>query len=121
LATLGTLQVVEVRGASPEVLADGARLRLFGDRVVASLGLSVLGEPLWHAFPPRDGALGGHTGLWLLAESHLAMHSFPEACSLTIDLHSCRGLAVFDWANAVPAALGACRVHVRVVDRDGSP
>ena len=121
MATLGTLQIVEVRDASPEALADGARLRAFGDRVVAALGLSVLGEPLWHAFPPRDGLLGGHTGLWLLAESHLAIHSFPEASSLTIDLHSCRGLAPFDWEAAVPEALGACRLHVRVVDRDWAP
>ena len=121
LSTLGTLQVVEVRGASPEALADGPRLRALGDEVIAALGLTTLGEPLWHAFPARDGAYGGHTGLWLLSESHLALHSFPEVSSLTIDLHSCRGALPFPWSEAVARTLGACSVHVRIVDRDEVP
>lgn len=121
MTMLGTLQIVEVRSVEIEVLANGARLRSLGDSIVASLGLAVLGEPQWHAFPPRDGSVGGHTGLWLLAESHLALHSFPELRALTIDLHTCRGGRPFPWIDVLPRALGPCTVHVRVVNRDEAP
>jgi S-adenosylmethionine/arginine decarboxylase-like enzyme len=118
---LGVLHVVEVRGARPESLADGALLRSLGDAIVARLGLTAIGEPRWHAFPAREGAFGGHTGLWLLAESHLALHTFPERGAMTLDLHSCRGLGPLPWADLVGAFFGPVRVASRVVDRDGEP
>lgn len=31
----------------------------------------------------------GYTGLWLLAESHFAMHTFPEANKIYIEISSC--------------------------------
>ena len=97
---LGTLQIVEVRSVEIEVLANGARLRSLGDSIVASLGLAVLGEPQWHAFPPREDSVGGHTGLWLLAESHLALHSFPELRALTIEASNAVNITQMGMAHA---------------------
>ena len=37
-----------------------------------------------HNFTPQ-----GHTSLWLLAESHLALHTFPEEQKAYIELSSC--------------------------------
>ncbi len=37
-----------------------------------------------HNFTPQ-----GHTSLWLLAESHLAIHTFPEEQKAYIELSSC--------------------------------
>ena len=31
----------------------------------------------------------GYTGIWLLSESHLAIHSFPEEDKIYIELSSC--------------------------------
>ena len=31
----------------------------------------------------------GYTGLWLLAESHFAIHTFPEADKIYIEISSC--------------------------------
>ena len=31
----------------------------------------------------------GYTGLWLLAESHFAIHTFPEENSIYIEISSC--------------------------------
>jgi S-adenosylmethionine decarboxylase len=39
-----------------------------------------------HEFNPQ-----GYTSLVLLAESHLAVHTYPEHKSMTVDLYSCRG------------------------------
>ena len=67
---------------------------------VAAAGLTPVGE-LFHRFPVRtDGALdaagassagpgGGITGVVLLAESHLAVHTWPELRAVTLDVYVC--------------------------------
>jgi S-adenosylmethionine decarboxylase len=44
---------------------------------------NVINELEHHYFPQ------GYTKLWLLAESHLALHSFPEKTVIYIELSSC--------------------------------
>lgn len=52
-------------------------------------GLSVVGEQ-WHRFPDAaDGQPGGVTGMLLLAESHAALHTWPEIASVTLDVYVC--------------------------------
>lgn len=46
-------------------------------------GFSVLGQ-LEHHFQPY-----GYTKLWLLGESHLAIHTFPEEGKTYVELSSC--------------------------------
>lgn len=56
-------------------------------RVQAS-GLTVVDE-LFYAFPPFEGEPGGITGTVLLAESHLALHTWPEQQAVTLDVYVC--------------------------------
>ena len=51
---------------------------------VRRCGLTAVGE-LFHRF---DGG-GGVTGVVLLAESHLAVHTWPELGAVTIDVYVC--------------------------------
>jgi S-adenosylmethionine decarboxylase len=51
---------------------------------VAGSGLVAVGE-LFHRFP----APGGVTGVVLLAESHLAVHTWPELGAVTLDVYVC--------------------------------
>ena len=51
---------------------------------VRAAGLTPVGE-LFHAFP----APGGVTGVVLLAESHLAVHTWPELGAVTLDAYVC--------------------------------
>jgi len=51
-------------------------------------GLTLVGEK-WHTFPEFEGKPGGVTGMLLLAESHLAVHTWPERGGVTIDVYVC--------------------------------
>ena len=62
---------------------DAAPLRQFCIDAVNRSGLTVVGE-LFHQF---DG--GGVTGCVVLAESHLAIHTWPELGSVTLDVYVC--------------------------------
>jgi S-adenosylmethionine decarboxylase len=60
------------------------RARCLG--AVAAAGLTPVGE-LFHRFAPP----GGVTGVVLLAESHLAVHTWPELAAVTLDVYVCSG------------------------------
>jgi S-adenosylmethionine decarboxylase len=76
----------DLRGcpASVDVMRDPSALRQHCVQAVAAVGLTAVGE-LFHRFP----APGGVTGVVLLAESHLAVHTWPELGAVTIDVYVC--------------------------------
>ena len=53
------------------------------DRELVNSGFNVLNK-CEHFFEPY-----GYTGLWLLSESHFAIHSFPEEDRIYVELTSC--------------------------------
>lgn len=53
----------------------------------AEAGLQVVGE-VFHGFGTR-AAPAGATGAVVLAESHLAVHTWPELHAVTLDLYVC--------------------------------
>ena len=60
---------------------------------------------LFHRFGPAD-AQSGVTGVVLLAESHLAIHTWPELGGVTLDVYVCNyGADNSGKAEALMAAL----------------
>lgn len=71
------------------LMVDAAALAEQARAATEAAGLTVVGEQ-WHAFPPApDGQPGGVTGVLLLAESHVALHTWPELASVTLDVYVC--------------------------------
>ena len=64
-------------------LTDSALLRRFCIDTINRAGLTVVGD-MFHQF---EG--GGVTGAVVLAESHLAIHTWPELHSVTLDVYVC--------------------------------
>ena len=65
-------------------LTDPHALRERCLQAVAAAGLQAVGD-LFHGFAPP----GGVTGVVLLAESHLAVHTWPELAAVTLDVYVC--------------------------------
>ncbi|MEP7301295.1 MAG: adenosylmethionine decarboxylase [Caldimonas sp.] len=83
----------DLRGcaASQPAMTDLAALRSLCLEAVGQAGLTPVGE-LFHRFVPPPGraeAPSGITGVVLLAESHLAVHTWPELDSATLDAYVC--------------------------------
>ena len=67
---------------APE-LTRAAALRALCLECVRETGLTIVGD-VFHQFEPQ-----GVTGTVLLAESHLAIHTWPECGFVTVDIYVC--------------------------------
>jgi S-adenosylmethionine decarboxylase len=105
--------VVDAHGCVPEALRSLELLQEVFQRLISELCLRPIGEIQWHQFPDS----GGITGLCLLAESHLACHTFPEFGSLCLNLFCCVPREPWNFEAELNAAFGATSVSVRAVTR----
>ena len=71
-----------------DLLTDRGALQAACIRLVRLAGLTVVGDD-FHQFSDVAGAASGVTGLVLLAESHLAVHTWPELSAVTLDVYVC--------------------------------
>ena len=110
----GTEWMIDASGCAPAALVDLDRIKSICDRVVSDLGLTVIGQPMCHIFPGP----GGVTALYLLSESHLACHTYPEHSFATFNLYCCRRRPAWPWRDELTRQLGAGRVVVRELHRD---
>jgi len=85
MTLVGSHHLLDLHGVDPATLRDEARLMELFAAALAAGGFHVVGN-LSHRFP--DGGQGV-TGVFLLSESHLAFHTYPEHAYLALDLFSC--------------------------------
>jgi len=70
------------------LFTDSDRLSQLCRSAVDTAGLTLVDET-YFAFPEFQGQPGGVTGAVLLAESHLAVHTWPERLAVTLDVYVC--------------------------------
>ncbi|KAA5545979.1 S-adenosylmethionine decarboxylase [Roseiconus nitratireducens] len=109
----GTEWVVDASGCRSTLLTDLRLIRSICETIVDGLGVNLVAAPLCHVFPPP----GGVTALYLLSESHLACHTYPEHRFATFNLYCCRRRPQWPWEQELSRRLGAQQVLVRQIDR----
>ena len=84
----GTHLLCEWHGCdfSTPSLNQATTLRMLCMNAARDSGLNIVGD-VFHQFEPQ-----GVTGTVLLAESHLAIHTWPEAGCVTVDMYVCNFL-----------------------------
>ena len=83
--TVGAHVLADFWGCRPEKL-DDARLLMQALRHAAQkANMTILGEEE-HKFEPQ-----GFTGMLLLAESHISIHTYPENGYAAVDVFTCGG------------------------------
>jgi S-adenosylmethionine decarboxylase len=106
--------LIDAEGCDSERLCNIEVLRGLCDEIVSTLALRVVGNPVWHQFPDSGGkGLGGITGMYLLSESHLTCHTFPEFHAATLNLYCCRPSRRWNWESEIAERLAATGVSVR--------
>ena len=81
---LGSHWIADLSGCEPSLLKDEAALNQIFAHAIAASNATILNS-ISHKF----GGEGGVTGLFLLAESHAAYHSYPEFRYIAVDIFTC--------------------------------
>ena len=109
----GTEWIVDAHGCSAEALRSIGTLEALFARIIDELRLRPVSAPIWHQFPGE----GGVTGVVLLSESHLSVHTFPESGFAAFNLYCCRPRPAWTWDASLMDLLGARHVQVRAESR----
>ncbi len=111
-SAIGQHLLADLSGVSAALLRDSGALESLLRAAARAAGATVLGSHFHHF-----GAGGGVTGVVLLAESHISLHTWPETGFAAADVFMC-GHADPQAAIAVLlAALEPGESRIEVVDR----
>lgn len=101
METMGRHVISELWGCDFEKLNDMEQIeQIFADAALKS-GAEIR-EVAFHKFAPQ-----GVSGVVIISESHLTIHSFPEHGYASIDVYTCGDMDPNIAANYIAEALGA--------------
>lgn len=100
--------LADLHGVAPALLSAAPELEAVLRDSAAAAGAHILSAH-FHGFGPGKGI----TGVLLLAESHVSIHTWPEAGFAAIDIFMCGDAAPQRALAMIQAALqpSACEVH----------
>lgn len=109
---LASHTLLELRGCDCAVLNEPAALKQLLIDSVRRAGGTIVAE-IFHTFSPH-----GVTGVIVIAESHVAIHTWPERGYAAVDIFSCGSKLDHDVIReSIEAQLGAADVSVRQLAR----
>ena len=111
VATVGRHLLAEYCGCDRTILNDRGRIARLLRRAAAAAGANVVAE-VYRPFAPQ-----GVSGVVVIEESHLSIHTWPETGYAAVDFYTC-GECLPDAAHAVLlGGLRAERAELMVVER----
>lgn len=95
----GTHLTLDGYGASPERLNDMHRVFAALNNAPDLLNMKKIITPYVVHYPGNGGKdRGGYSGMVMIAESHISIHTFPNARFVSIDVYTCQGDLEIDTA-----------------------
>ncbi len=112
MSPLARHTLLELYGCPAALLANSDALHPLLLAAVRAAGATVVTE-VFHNFSPH-----GVSGVIVIAESHVAIHTWPEHAYAAVDIFSCNlALDHAAMSRGIATALGAVRMESRVVER----
>lgn len=110
ITQVGTHVLIDVRGASR--LDEPAYLETVLRQSAESAGATIL-QAHFHHFGPAMGV----TGVLMLAESHISIHTWPETGFAAIDIFMCGAARIDAAITVIEQAFAGCRIETRRMAR----
>lgn len=110
-STIGRHLVVEYRGCGERVLNDLTRIQSTMENAATACGATIV-DSVWHRFTPT-----GVSGIILVQESHLSIHTWPERQYAAVDLYTCGDLDPLKAHRVLTEGLGSTHQEVVVMLR----
>jgi len=109
--------IIDGFGGNRELLESEELVYQFLDDYPAQIGMTKVAPP--HVFKyigskPQDW---GISGLVVIAESHISIHTFPERCYVNIDIFSCKDFDAGQAIQDVQAKLELTKLRSYLLNR----
>lgn len=104
-------------GGNPEKLASEELVRGLLDRYPESIGMTKIAPPYVQRYVGSKPEDWGVSGFVLIAESHIAVHTFPERGYVWADIFSCKGFDAEEAIRSVGEAFELREARTRVLKR----
>ncbi len=104
-------------GGTPARLSSVELVRNLLDRYPDEIGMTKISEPNvfeYKGIRPEDW---GVSGFVLIAESHIAIHTFPEHRQVWVDIFSCKGFDEVPAIDRIVDAFGLASTRVHKLER----
>jgi len=100
--------------ANAEKLADFELIRQVLDQLPEEIEMTKVLPPVVQRYPALLGQVEGISGVVIIAESHIAIHTFPSERFISVDIFSCKE---FDLAKALEHVvkhfeIGRCETYL---------
>lgn len=109
--TVGAHILADFWGCQYEKLDDAELLMNYLRQAAKNANMTILGEEC-HKFQPQ-----GFTGLLLLSESHISIHTYPERGYAAIDVFTCGGGMTQKAIEFLKESLQPTQVNEMIVRR----
>lgn len=111
MTTRGTHLIVEFSGCMPAAIGNNEFIRSSMIEAALAAGAHVLGDQ-FHEFKPS-----GCSGVVLIAESHLSIHTWPDEQYAAVDFYTCGNINTFAAVDKLRDRLGADTWSVMHIQR----
>ena len=109
--------IIDGYGGDPDQLADENVVRVILDRYPDEMGMTKITQPSVVRFKgtkPEDWGISGYV---MIAESHIAIHTFPDRGYVWVDIFSCKEFETEGAVDRVADAFGLTHVKTDVHER----
>lgn len=113
-APLGTHLILDLWGLTPDLGVEQMREVLI--EAAGRAGATILHDS-FHDFEGRGDQPGGFTGVLVLAESHISIHTWPEADYAAIDIFMCGDARIDEALEHILGALDPRRHALHRIGR----
>jgi S-adenosylmethionine decarboxylase len=113
--------IVDGFGGDPEQLADENVVRAILDRYPDEMGMTKIAQPTvvrYTGTKPEDWGVSGYV---MIAESHIALHTFPDRRLIWVDIVSCKNFEAAPVVDDLRHRFGLREMKVDIIERGLEP
>jgi S-adenosylmethionine decarboxylase len=104
-------------GGDRELLSSESLVRSLLDRYPGEINMTKIAPPFVYRYVGEKPEDWGVSGFVLIAESHIAIHTFPERGYVWVDIFSCKGFEADGAIDTITAAFGLKAARVQKLER----
>lgn len=113
--------IIDGYGGDPDQLADENVVRVILDQYPTLMGMTKITQPTvirYTGSKPEDWGVSGYV---MIAESHIAMHTFPERRLIWADIFSCKAFDASHVLEDLKRRFRLREMDVRMLERNLEP